>query len=81
MVAKTKQLKTVDAACCDEQRILSSAYEERPHGQQARKKAITRHRTTTTSRSKKANPKREMRRILKNFLIKMKSTFLWIAMV
>ncbi len=58
MVAKTKQLKTVEAACCDEQRILSSAYEERLHGQQARKKAITRHRTTTTSRPKKANPKK-----------------------
>jgi RNA polymerase primary sigma factor len=58
MVAKTKQANIVEAACFDEQRILSSAYEERLHGQQARKKAITHHRTTTTSRPKKANPKK-----------------------
>src|SRR2546421_7208377 len=60
MVAKTKQanINIIDAACFDEQRPLSSGCEERQHTQRTRKKSITHHRTTTTSRAKKANPKR-----------------------
>jgi len=58
MVAKTKQANILETACFDEQRQLSSGCEERQHTQRTRKKAITHHRTTTTSRAKKANPKK-----------------------
>ena len=60
MVAKTKQanINIIEATCFDEQRPLSSGCEERQHIQRTRKKAITHHRTTTTSRAKKANPKK-----------------------
>src|SRR6266699_1459029 len=58
MVAKTKQANILETACFDGQRQLSSGCEERPHTQRARKKTITHHRTTTTGRAKKANPKK-----------------------
>src|SRR5260370_12625951 len=58
MVAKTKQANILETACFDGQQHLSSACEERPRTQRARKKSITHHRATATGRAKKANPKK-----------------------
>lgn len=58
MVAKTEEAHIAQITCFDEKLHLSSLYEEKQHIQRTRKKSITHHRTTTTSRTKKANLKK-----------------------
>jgi RNA polymerase primary sigma factor len=58
MVAKTEEAHIAQITCFDEKLHLSSVYEEKQHIQRTRKKSITHHRTTTTSRTKKANLKK-----------------------
>jgi RNA polymerase primary sigma factor len=57
MVAMTKQENVVETAYFDEQRLLSSAYEERQHTHQSHKNTITRRRIKT-SKTRKTNSKK-----------------------